>query len=76
MPKRRQDMRVRVERKARLGMPEPLTHDLEQLTRRQEQRAVIAALRTTGLRYKIEHADHIERLLEQHGRIKLRSTSA
>jgi hypothetical protein len=30
-------------------------------------RAVIALLRTTGLRYKMEHAEHIERLLEQHG---------
>jgi hypothetical protein len=30
-------------------------------------RAVIAVLRTTGLRYKMEHANHIERLLEQHG---------
>ena len=33
----------------------------------EDWRAVIAALRTTGLRYKLEHADHIERLLEQHG---------
>jgi hypothetical protein len=29
--------------------------------------AVIAVLRTTGLRYKMEHADHIECRLEQHG---------
>jgi hypothetical protein len=30
-------------------------------------RVVIAVLRTTGLPYTLEHADHIERLLEQHG---------
>ena len=30
-------------------------------------RAVIAVLRTTGLRYKMEHADQIECRLEQHG---------
>ena len=33
----------------------------------EDWRAVIAVLRTTGLPYKMEHADHIERLLEQHG---------
>ncbi len=30
-------------------------------------RAVIAVLREKGLPYMLEHADHIERLLEQHG---------
>jgi hypothetical protein len=30
-------------------------------------RAVIAALREKGLPYMLDHADHIERLLEQHG---------
>ena len=30
-------------------------------------RAVIAVLRASGLPYKLDHADHIERLLEQHG---------
>jgi hypothetical protein len=30
-------------------------------------RAVIAALRAKGLPYMLQHADHIERLLEQHG---------
>jgi hypothetical protein len=30
-------------------------------------RAVIAALREKGPPYMLEHADHIERLLEQHG---------
>jgi hypothetical protein len=30
-------------------------------------RAVIAVLREKGLAYMLEHADHIERLLEQHG---------
>jgi hypothetical protein len=29
-------------------------------------RAVIDALRTKGLPYMLEHADHIERLLHQH----------
>jgi hypothetical protein len=33
----------------------------------EDWRAVIAVLRTTGLRYKMEHADHIECRLEQHG---------
>jgi hypothetical protein len=33
----------------------------------QDWRRVIAVLRSSGLRYKMEHADHIERLLEQHG---------
>ena len=33
----------------------------------EDWRAVIAVLRSSGLRYKVEHADHIERLLEQHG---------
>jgi hypothetical protein len=28
---------------------------------------VIAVLRAKGLPYMLEHADHIERLLEQHG---------
>ena len=30
-------------------------------------RAVIDALRARGLPYMLEHADHIERLLERHG---------
>ena len=30
-------------------------------------RAVIAVLREKALPYMLEHADHIERLLEQHG---------
>jgi hypothetical protein len=30
-------------------------------------RAVIAALREKALSYMLDHADHIERLLEQHG---------
>ncbi len=30
-------------------------------------RAVIDALRAKGLPYMLEHADHIERLLERHG---------
>ncbi len=30
-------------------------------------RAVIAALREKALPYMLEHADHIERLLERHG---------
>jgi hypothetical protein len=30
-------------------------------------RAVIATLRERALPYMLEHADHIERLLEQHG---------
>ena len=30
-------------------------------------RAVIAAPRTNGQPYRLEHADHIERLLERHG---------
>jgi hypothetical protein len=30
-------------------------------------RAVIAVLRASGLAYKRDHADHIERRLEQHG---------
>jgi hypothetical protein len=30
-------------------------------------RAAIAVLRAKGLPYKLEHADHIERLLQQHG---------
>jgi hypothetical protein len=29
-------------------------------------RAVIAAMREHGLPYELEHADHIERLLERH----------
>ena len=33
----------------------------------EDWRAVIAALREKGLPYMLEHADHIERLLEQHG---------
>ena len=33
----------------------------------QDWRAVIAVLRDSGLPYKRDHADHIERLLEQHG---------
>ena len=30
-------------------------------------RAVIAALREKALPYMLQHADHIERMLEQHG---------
>ena len=30
-------------------------------------RAVIAALREKALPYMLEHADHLERILEQHG---------
>jgi hypothetical protein len=30
-------------------------------------RAIIAALREKALPYMLQHADHIERLLEQHG---------
>ena len=33
----------------------------------EDWRAVIAVLRENPLRYRLEHADHIERLLEQHG---------
>ena len=33
----------------------------------EDWRAVIAALREKGLPYMLEHADHIEWLLEQHG---------
>lgn len=33
----------------------------------EDWRAVIAVLREHGLQYELEHADHIERLLEQHG---------
>jgi hypothetical protein len=33
----------------------------------EDWRAVIAVLRATGLLYQTEHADHIERRLEQHG---------
>jgi hypothetical protein len=29
-------------------------------------RAVIAMMRAHGLSYELEHADHVERLLEQH----------
>ena len=32
----------------------------------EDRRAVIALLRTKALPYMLEHADHIERLLEQH----------
>ncbi len=32
----------------------------------EDWRAVIAAMREHGLAYEPEHADHIERLLEQH----------
>jgi hypothetical protein len=33
----------------------------------EDWRAIIAVLREHGLPYELEHADHIERLLEQHG---------
>ena len=33
----------------------------------EDWRAVIAVLREHGLPYELEHADHVERLLEQHG---------
>jgi len=33
----------------------------------EDWRAVIAVLRAKALLYMLEHADHIERLLEQHG---------
>jgi hypothetical protein len=33
----------------------------------EDWRAVIAVLRAKALPYMLEHADHIERLLEQHG---------
>jgi hypothetical protein len=33
----------------------------------EDWRAVIAVLREKGLPYMLEHAGHIERLLEQHG---------
>jgi hypothetical protein len=33
----------------------------------EDWRAVIAVLREKALPYMLEHADHIERLLEQHG---------
>jgi hypothetical protein len=33
----------------------------------QDWRAVIAVLRAKALPYMLEQADHIERLLEQHG---------
>jgi hypothetical protein len=33
----------------------------------EDWRAVIAVLRIKGLPYMLEHADHIERTLEQHG---------
>jgi hypothetical protein len=32
----------------------------------EDWRAVIAAMREHGLPYEPEHADHVERLLEQH----------
>ena len=33
----------------------------------EDWRAVIAVLRAKALPYMLQHADHIERLLEQHG---------
>jgi hypothetical protein len=33
----------------------------------EDWRAVIAVLREHGLPYELEHADHIERLLDRHG---------
>ena len=33
----------------------------------EDWRAVIAVLRIKALPYMLEHADHIERILEQHG---------
>ena len=38
----------------------------------EDWRAVIAVMRQHGLPYELEHADHIERLLEQHGPDKAR----
>jgi hypothetical protein len=32
----------------------------------EDWRAVIAAMRAHGLPYELEHADHVEQLLEQH----------
>ena len=32
----------------------------------EDWRAAIAAMREHGLPYELEHADHVERLLEQH----------
>jgi hypothetical protein len=39
-------------------------------------RAVIAVLRVKGLPAMLEHADRLERQLEQHGRVKPRCASA
>ena len=49
-----------------------LTWHVEEAMRRveltwEDWRAVIAVLREKALPYMLQHADHIERLLEQHG---------